>query len=410
MEHFNETDSAYFEELRKKHKVLKLKIELLSELENAIGEITKYFSKETNGQININYQQLLRRSCSLTIANIDKQYDDISWWIDRKFKLWIGLVVDKDTYWFPQGVFLTKDSKIDNHALSIEAVDKGGFLDGTIKTNMIVTPVVIEQGSNIAQFFRDTLLLNDNQNIIDPAQPIINKAFNNAIIETEIAVKRGEYVGNIFKNIADAYNADIFYDVDGHFNFEVLTEGNRGDGYNLLPSSFDFTFEDITWIQPDINLQSDYVNAVTVFTNITAKNSKGQSIPNIEYTAYNNNPISPLRISAVRIRQNEPQEIKYINVLSSRMKELCREYANYLLFKNSMIALSVSFSSQIIPHLDVNRVITITDKNKGLDMARFVIQSITIPLSAGEMSIQATNTQILPIDTNMEGGANGRLH
>ena len=73
MEHFNETDYIYFKELRKKHKVLKLKIELLSELENAIGEITKYFSKGTNGQININYQQLLRRSCSLTIANIDKQ-------------------------------------------------------------------------------------------------------------------------------------------------------------------------------------------------------------------------------------------------------------------------------------------------------------------------------------------------
>ena len=56
----------------------------------------------------------------------------------------------------------------------------------------------------------------------------------------------------------------------------------------------------------------------------------------------------------------------------------------------------------IVPHLDVNQVITITDRTKELDSERFVVQSITIPLSAGEMTVQAVSTAILPNDTDIE--------
>lgn len=411
MEYFNFTDYAYFQYLQSaRHKMLKVKIELLSDFENVVGDITKYFCKETDGQININYQQLVRRSCSITLMNVEEAYRNISFWSERKFKLWIGAIIGDDTYWFSFGIYLTKSVKVSNHDLSIEAVDKGGILDGTLKTNMMASQVLIEKGSSIAQFFRDTLLLSENYFITDPVPPIIDRAFERAKIETDVSINRGEYVGKMFETVANAYGADIYYDVDGRFTVNILTGGNRGDGYNLLPSLFDFTSANMKWIDPNIDYENDYVNSVTVFTNISAKNSKGEEIPNVSYTAYNNNPLSPLRISATRIRQIEPQEIAYINVLPNRMERICKEYANYLLFKNSMIAMSVSFTSQIMPHLDVDKIITITDETKGLSAARFVIQSLTIPLSANEMSIQCTNTQTLPIDTNMEGGIYGRIH
>ena len=81
---------------------------------------------------------------------------------------------------------------------------------------------------------------------------------------------------------------------------------------------------------------------------------------------------------------------------------MCKEYANYLLKRKAMLQLSVGFNSIIIPHLDVNNVVTITDSLKGLNAERFVVQSITIPLAAGEMNIQAVNITSLPKDTNIE--------
>ena len=69
-----------------------------------------------------------------------------------------------------------------------------------------------------------------------------------------------------------------------------------------------------------------------------------------------------------------------------------------------MQKLSINFESAIIPHLDVNRIITMTDKYKNLECERFVVDSITIPLSAGNMSIQATSINILPTNEDIEKG------
>lgn len=145
------------------------------------------------------------------------------------------------------------------------------------------------------------------------------------------------------------------------------------------------------------------VNAVTVYTNISAKDSEGNDIENVSYTAYNTNPISPLNIRSIGIRRMESVEINYIDELTpEKMKQRCKENAEYLLKRKSMQQLSISFNSIIIPHLDVNNVVTITDSAKELKSERFIIQSITIPLSASEMNIQAVSITSLPRNTKIE--------
>lgn len=408
MEYFNVTSNEYFTCLHQRQsKNYKFKLELLSEYEQVIGEIERDFSKTAKGQINVNYQQLSRRSCSITVINTDKKYlpsEDSFFWIDRKFKLWVGIVVREDVYWFSQGIFITKGASCDSHTLKIEAVDKGGFLDGTLKTNSLATQVLIEKGSNVANLFRDTLSLSNGYAIVDPKSPIIEKSFKQAITAADISINRDEFIGDLFKNVADSYSADIYYDTEGRFNVSTLTEGNRADGYNIMPSEFDFEDSEATFINSSADYQYDCINAITVYTDI--KNTEDENdnpIENISYTAYNNSPLSPLRVSAIRIRA-EVQEIKYVDVSPEKMEQLCKEYAQYLLFKKSMLALSVDFNAQIIPHLDVDRVITITDKIKGLENERFIIQSLSIPLSAGEMSIKAVKIQDLPVYMDIEKG------
>jgi hypothetical protein len=85
------------------------------------------------------------------------------------------------------------------------------------------------------------------------------------------------------------------------------------------------------------------------------------------------------------------------------MRSRCKAYADYLLAKESMVGMNVTFQSAIIPQMDVNRTIGLTDSIQGFENETFVVQSITLPLAAGLMTVTATNISWLPNDTNLEG-------
>ena len=408
MEYFNQISSQYMQSLDCGNNNYKIKLEVLSFYENVLGEIIKDIPTTAQGQININYQQLVRRSCSLSLINIDNRYrpDQNAWfWIDRKFKLWIGLelATTGDTYWFSQGVFYANGVNCDGHTVSINGIDKGGRLDGSLKTNMLDGNYVVEKGSSIATLIKRTLLLNAGTYLIDSTFPVVDIQFNKINIEEDISINDGEYIGALFTAVGDSYGSDIYYDTEGRLNFVHSVENNSPDAYLYLDAKYHFTDKNANYSASSLQYNYDVVNAVTVYTNVSAQDEHGNDIENASYTAYNTNPLSPLNIYAIGIRKMEAVEIRYINNLTpDEMTQRCKEYANYLLKRKAMLQLSIGFNSIIIPHLDVNNVVTVTDKAKGLDAERFVIQSITIPLSAGEMSIQAVNITQLPKDTNIE--------
>jgi hypothetical protein len=189
MEYYNTVTPQYLYQLYRGHSRYKIRVEILTSNETVIGEITKEISVSAQGQININYQQLVRRSCNLTLINVDRRFtpDTNKWfWINKKFKLWIGLSSDSDTWWFAQGVYYTKSAHGDAHELQIEGIDKGGALDGSLKLNMLDGKYVIEQGSNIVNLVKHTLGLSDKVNVLDPVAPIVDMKFNNATIQKQI--------------------------------------------------------------------------------------------------------------------------------------------------------------------------------------------------------------------------------
>ena len=83
----------------------------------------------------------------------------------------------------------------------------------------------------------------------------------------------------------------------------------------------------------------------------------------------------------------------------------CRSAANHYLTAHSLIGMQLSFSCPIIPHIDVNKAIGISDRKAGIDSGVFIIQSVTIPLSADKMNISATNINWLPNDMGFDGEA-----
>lgn len=322
MEYHNTYTKDYLIALQEKKCVYKIKIELLSESETVIGEIDKDL-ENVGGQININYERIIRRSCSLSLTNIDGKYmpdKNSDFWYKRKFKLWIGLVVKNDIYWWSQGVFYTKSANVENGTVLIEAVDKGAALDGTLKLNMADAQYFIKQGSSLTNLIKDTLSLNmgakdfvvrgkmnmANTSVIDPISPYIHTIYNSEVVQSDISIDTDAYIGDVFLQLCDLYNAEAYYDTNGHFCFEPCINNS---GYTYSPLQWEFT--DLSSTYEDVNYSFSFEegeNTICVYTN-----TSNIGVRNVSWTTYNTNPLSPINIS-VGIRRAPHQEIEYYNM------------------------------------------------------------------------------------------------
>lgn len=400
MEYYNIQSQSYLKAISLPTKKYKIKVEFLGMYENVIDEISQDLSADNQGRISVNYQQLVRRSCNFTLLNVDLKYiptPNSLVWIDRKFKLWIGVETESDIYWFSQGVYVITEASNSGTDVTIQASDKGSVLNGDVLLGMAETQYIVEAGVKIEDLIKDTLMLDRGNNVpLDSQEPIINTEIGNLIIQSEISIDENSYIGDVFTNIATGYGADVYYNTDGRFVVEKLADEDRLDGYKYMGHLWEFdglTAEN----NRSVNYDFKGINAVTVYTN-------SNNLKNVSYTAYNKNPLSPLRIDMVGIRRKESQEISYVDLDIEGMAERCKDYADYILYRESMIGMNLSFSYPVIPHLDVNRTIGVTDEELGFKHETFVIQSLDIPLGVGDMTITATNIQWLPIDTDIEKG------
>ena len=77
--------------------------------------------------------------------------------------------------------------------------------------------------------------------------------------------------------------------------------------------------------------------------------------------------------------------------------ETAQNYADYLLKIKSIVQVTIDFNSSLIPHIDVNNIVGISDTYFDYVQQRFIIQSLNIPLStSGLMDISASNIADLP--------------
>lgn len=403
MDYYNKIDDAYLAELHKPMRKMYVKMEILSHYEGAIGEITSDLSS-TDGSITINKEQGCRRSCSLSIIDRSGKYipqKDSSFWYNRKFKIFIGLQVDEDLYWFPQGVFITKSANSNGRRLNVEGVDKYGFLDGTLNARMCLVEYQAsvtnsKKGTNIATLIKDTLMLDLGNNIpLDPVEPIIDPIFYNATLYDDIVVDEGGYLGEIFDKITEMYGANIYYDVNGRLRMERVFNYNLPSWYRHLSPQFELSETEIT--ETDINYTYNYdgVNIITV----TTDNTSGEIY---SYTAKNENPQSPVNINAVGYKglDGGTYYIPLGDTSEESGEEKCRQQAEYMLLQHTCMSTGISYNLPITPHLNVDNTVRVSNDYYNFDKQLFIVNSITMPLSATEMSIEATNLQWLPFDTD----------
>ena len=198
------------------------------------------------------------------------------------------------------------------------------------------------------------------------------------------------YLSDIFIELGNIMGADTYYDVDGHLRYD---SGTLDMSYSQQDSQWDFYDVLPEYINPSLLLATtEIVNSVTIVGN----NSSDDLI--YTYTAENHNPMSPVSIENIgRKEYYEESSSVYDN-------STAKDYAEYVLKQKSILNQAITFECTMLPHLDVNKVVTITDSFYHYNQERFIIQSITIPLSStSTMQISASNISSLPYYELREG-------
>ena len=75
-------------------------------------------------------------------------------------------------------------------------------------------------------------------------------------------------------------------------------------------------------------------------------------------------------------------------------EDLARQRAEYELFKQGLLPISFSFKCTFMPHLDVDKIVTVTNETYGFKKVPFLIQSISILLSQSDNDISLTMVNV----------------
>lgn len=388
----------YLDALEKPVLVPCLKLEWLNPDDTVSHEITSDLYN-TNGTLNITNQNGCRRTFNLQIHNADGKYDiDVNKiWLGQKVKLYLGLYIDDTPYFIQQGVFyITNPTDIMNTAekcIQINCTDKWGFLDGTLFGNLDGI-YKIPVGSDIFQATKQ-LLATDRGNgiLLDSTMPNISTFFNSkkttlsdgrqvSVLKTPFTatVERGGTYADVLLQFNTMLAGCIYYDVMGRLNIEPneddLLDKNKEIMYNftqynceILGKSRDYQFTEV------------YNDILCVGATINGYMAKGR--------ATNTNIQSDLCVQRIGKKTKVFEDTNYYT------DDLCQDWANYLLRQNTILQSSLNITTIPMYHLDVNKLITITNEKNHLEQEKFLINSLSIPLGIGQMSMSVISVNEL---------------
>lgn len=406
MEYYDKVSQEYRDALLSRVYFPVIKVELMDYGENVFAELQQDISAQDSGSISVNYQQGVRRSCSLTLINIDGEYLpslQSKIWINSKFKVYNGIRIpatytypEEDYYWFSQGVFVLTDpvanEDLSNRTITLNGVDKFGMLGSETNFTQTEGTYLIEAGTEIGEVIKT--ILNENMGNgypFDVATPIIDPTVAKNELPYELKKAPDEYFADIIIEMANMFDCDVFYDTNGRFNFMPTSLNNERLKDRLTISGDDnaslWDYEDVFTDYGSLNNQYSFTEVYNMVTVV----STHPNYDTFEATVSNNLPSSPVAIQVIGKKR------KYIESSQCYNQDTVNNYALYQLRKLSIVQQSLTFNSIIIPHLDVNLPITIQDKHFGYEKEKYIIQSLSFPISStGQVSVTASNVANIP--------------
>lgn len=391
MIYFNRITNEYEQSLRDHHHDLDIFIRPLDHWENCVGEIKADIVKD-GSSISVNKGNGARRSIgiSLILKNEYIPSKNSYFWYNRKFMMIAEHRTADNIYRFPLGVFLCSSASELNGRLTLSGVDKYANLNGESNVGKVAEPFSTNISAGeimIGDFIRELLLQDIGNGFpIDPVAPLIDPYFNSCPLYADVTLSIGQYYGELITQLAQMYGADCYYNTNGQLVFRRKPTVDQPYWYMHMGYLWRYKDQDETVISKSqsTTYSLDGINCVTVSTD----NSEGTVY---SYTARNKNAESPINVKAIGERYpSDP--IVYISLGDTSRdsgEEKCRQYAEYLLLQKTRNTISENFSSILIPHFDVDRVIRYKDED-------YIIDSLNLDLAGRKMTVGASNVSFLP--------------
>lgn len=383
---------------------------------NADGTVAHEVTQDlynTSGTLNITYQAGARRTFNIQIHNEDHKYDVIidKVWFGQQIRLSLGLIINNEMFFLPQGVYyITNPTEIYNPSermVQLNCTDKWAYLDGSLfgQTDGIYQ---VPLNANIFEAIK-TLLQTEKGNgyPIDNIPPLVNNYFftqkTTLSDGTEVPIINTPYT--LRKDRGSTY-ADVLLD------FNTMLAGmiyyNEYGQLIVEPNDFDLLDrnKEILWtFTPD---NSEMFSKSTEYKFTETYNDI------LTYGAVLNGNLATGRATNTNIQsdtcvQRIGYKTKVFEDTNYYSDELAQKWAEFLLKEYTVVNKSLNITCSPMYHLDVNKIILVTDPEKGYDQERFLINSLTIPLSfSGAMTINATSVNdLIYSESGSEGGAVG---
>ena len=360
------------------------------------------------GTINYNWQNGRRASATVTLDNVDGQYDYAfnKVWFGQEIALDEGLVLsDGETeFYIQQGIFLidtpTETVKPNTRTVTYNLVDKAAALDGTMGGKLEGT-YQVPVGTNI--FTPITALLGTdkgNGQPIDRVAPVYTEYYN-GITQTlpngttadvtdspyTLTVDAGGTIWDVVSGLAGMVNGWVGYDETGALRIDPSQDDILD---SEKPVAWEFRMDEaellgMAYTVKNADVYNDYI--------VVGDQMDDYSQPKGRAMIYD--PASPVDINAIGRKTIRVEQSGF------GTDKQCRDYAEWMVKRSSVLQRAVSISCSQMFHIHGNELVTICRTDKpGNPVERHLVQGWSRPLSGnGEMQINCTSVHDFPTAT-----------
>lgn len=353
-----------------------VKFEILRQQdETPLKEITSKL--RLDGSLNIKNTNGIRASLGVTLDNALNEFFpslDSGIWVGQKARLSLGYVINGEEFYLKQGTFVhSKPTVNPDKSVRLNMVDKFSLLDGSasgILDTILIIPALATLGNTIRT------IMTISQDVQDV---LIDTNIDSIVIPYPTIKEEGSTLGEILIELADAFSCNVFYNENGNLVFEKDTpDSTKGSIHD-----FDADSDDETNYQEG-NTEYNFdevVNSVTVI---------GDNVNGLTFRAnvQNNDLLSDTSVENLNL---EILKTVKDNIIYSI--PLCIERAKYVLKRLTNVLTQSRISSLPIPHLTVDKVVTVKDSRLDFIKKRVLIDAISIPFNnSSSMSLTVMDT------------------
>lgn len=355
----------------------------------------------SDGTITHNWQNGRRTSASVTLSNVDGQYDyDFNKvWFGQEIALDEGMILSDGVteFYIQQGVFLietpTENVQPTGRTVSYNLVDKAAALDGGLGGNLDGT-YQVTQGTNI--FAPITALLAEDRGNgypIDRVAPVYTSYFNSKtqLLPDGSTVNMtdspytltiegtGGTIWNVIEGLTAMVNGWVGYDETGALRIDPSQDDILDTDKQI---TWEFSMDEaellgMTYSVKNTEVYNDYIVVGEMLSDNSQPKGRAQIL----------DPASPVDINAIGRKTIRVSQAGFCT------DQQCKDYAEWMVKRASVLQRAVTVSCSQILHIRGNERISLTRTDKqGSPTEQHLVLGYSRPLSSsGAMSLNCVS-------------------